>query len=114
MLVMNDSLQRRAILPEGHKKRYLAERGVSNNCRSRRGRGSRWTALKIGFVELRYLGVDVGNSLERVMGKERAFPEFSVSGWPDGYHQEGFKGAAQRCRGGCCAPISEQGCTLVL
>ncbi|GIY58280.1 hypothetical protein CEXT_158621 [Caerostris extrusa] len=27
------------------------------------------------------------------LGRKERFPGFSVSGWPNGYHQEGFNGA---------------------
>ncbi|GIY22760.1 hypothetical protein CDAR_518271 [Caerostris darwini] len=56
-----------------------AERGVSNNCGSKHGDCCcRWTTLKIGFGEFRYLGVDLGNKPKRVIGNERVFPGLSV------------------------------------
>ncbi|GIY22755.1 hypothetical protein CDAR_518241 [Caerostris darwini] len=30
---------------------------------------------------------------KEVIGEERAFPGLSAFGWPNGYHQEGFKGS---------------------
>ncbi|GIY22747.1 hypothetical protein CDAR_518181 [Caerostris darwini] len=64
--------------------------------------------LKIRFVDLRYLAVEVGNSPERVIGKERAFSGFSVFVWPNGYHQEGFKGAPERYRGDDVDPVAKK------